>query len=82
MGLERRVSLIVGGCAQITYLFGAFIPIFLMDRYGRRPLLMTCSAGLCFCFVMVTILLSTGLQSAAYAAVAFIFIFQLFYGVG
>lgn len=82
MGLTRNLSLILGGCAQCTYLVGSAIPVFLMDRYGRRTLLMASSAGLCLCFVMVTILLSVGGHSAAYAAVAFIFIFQLCYGVG
>lgn len=82
MGLSRRLSLILGGAAQCTYLVGSAIPILLMDRYGRRSLLMVCSAGLCVCFVMVAILLSLGSQEAAYGATAFIFIFQLFYGVG
>lgn len=82
MGLSRHLSLILAGCAQCTYLVGSAIPVLLMDRYGRRVLLMVCSAGLCLCFVMVTILLSMGSQGAAYGATAFIFIFQLFYGVG
>ncbi|KAI5460507.1 general substrate transporter [Mariannaea sp. PMI_226] len=82
MGVSRNMSLILGGAAQCTYLVGSAIPVFLMDRFGRRSLLMICSAGLCFCFVMVTILLSIGSQNAAYAATAFIFIFQLFIGVG
>lgn len=82
MGISRNLSLVLGGCAQCTYLVGSAIPVFLMDRYGRRSLLMWCSAGLCLCFVMVTILLSVGSAGAAYAAVAFIFVFQLCYGVG
>ncbi|KAM6509636.1 hypothetical protein FALCPG4_017285 [Fusarium falciforme] len=82
MGLSRNISLIVAGCAQITYLIGSCIPVFLMDRYGRRTLLMVCSAGLCFCFVMVTILLSLGSMGPAYGATAFIFLFQIFYGIG
>lgn len=82
MGLSRNLSLILGGAAQCTYLVGSAIPVLLMDRYGRRTLLMWCSAGLCLCFVMVAILLSLGSKGAAYGATAFIFIFQLFYGVG
>jgi MFS family permease len=82
MKVSRNMSLILGGCAQCTYLVGSAIPVFLMDRFGRRTLLMICSAGLCFCFVMVAILLSIGSQGAAYGSTAFIFIFQLFYGVG
>lgn len=72
MGLSRNLSLILGGCAQCTYLVGSAIPVFLMDRYGRRVLLMACSAGLSFCFVMVTILLSIGGSNAGYGATAFI----------
>lgn len=82
MSLSREMSLIMGGCCQIAYLFGSAIPVFLMDRFGRRVLLMTCCAGLSFCFVMVTILLSLGSQGAAYGATAFIFVFQVFMGVG
>ncbi|KAI8712825.1 MFS domain-containing protein [Fusarium sp. LHS14.1] len=82
MGLNRNTSLIVGGCSQITYLIGSCIPVFLMDRYGRRTLLMACSAGLSFCFVMVSILLSLGSTGSAYGVTAFIFLFQLIIGVG
>ncbi|RMJ25858.1 transporter [Aspergillus sp. HF37] len=82
MGLSRHLSLILGGCMQCTYLVGSAIPVLLMDRFGRRTLLIICSAGLCLCFVMVSILLSLGGIQKAYGATAFIFIFQLFYGVG
>ena len=80
--MTRNFSLILGGCIQCTYLVGSAIPVLLMDRFGRRLLLMHCSIGLCFCFVMVTILLAVGTRRCAYGATAFIFLFQLFYGVG
>lgn len=82
MGLSRDLSMILGGCTMCTYLVGSAIPVFLMDRFGRRTLLIFCSAGLCFCFVMVSILLSLGSTNAAYGATAFVFIFQVFYGIG
>ncbi|KAF2642215.1 general substrate transporter [Massarina eburnea CBS 473.64] len=85
MLLSRNLSLILGGAAQCTYLVGSAIPVLLMDRFGRRTLLLSCTVGLCFCFVMVTILLSIASperQGPAYGATAFIFLFQLIYGVG
>jgi MFS family permease len=82
MGMGRNLSMILGGAIQCTYLVGSAIPVLLMDRFGRRTLLMVCSVGLCLCFVMVSILLSTGSTNAAYGATAFIFIFQIFYGIG
>lgn len=43
---------------------------------------MSSAAGLCFCFSMVPVLLSIGTRSTAYAATAFVFIFQIFLGIG
>jgi hypothetical protein len=43
---------------------------------------MLCTTGLCLCFVMVTILLSLGTSGGSYGATAFIFLFQLIYGIG
>ncbi len=40
------------------------------------------AAGLCFSFSVVWILLSIGTGSTAYAATAFVFIFQIFLGTG
>ncbi|KIW81276.1 hypothetical protein Z517_04301 [Fonsecaea pedrosoi CBS 271.37] len=82
MKLSRNLSLILGGCTEVTYLVGSALPLAVMDRFGRRMLLMISSAGLCFCFVMVSILLSIGTKATAYGATAFIFLFQLFYGIG
>lgn len=82
MGLSRNVSLILGGCTSLTYLAGSFIPLWTMDRFGRRASLMCSAAGLSFCFIMVSILLSLGSRQCAYAATAFVFMFQIFLAVG
>ncbi|CRG88457.1 Sugar transporter STL1 [Talaromyces islandicus] len=82
MHMSRNLSLLLGGATQCTYLVGSVIPVFLMDRFGRRTLLLVCSAGLCLCFTMVSILLSRGTLPTAYGATAFIFVFQLIYGIG
>ncbi|KEF52075.1 uncharacterized protein A1O9_11701 [Exophiala aquamarina CBS 119918] len=82
MHLSRNLSLILGGCTSLTYLAASFIPLWTVDKFGRRSLLMISASGLSFCFMMAAILLSTGTGSAAYAATAFIFIFQIFLGIG
>ncbi|KAJ5101254.1 hypothetical protein NUU61_003476 [Penicillium alfredii] len=53
-----------------------------MDRFGCRVLLMVSAAGLSLCFIMVAMLLSFGQLQTAYGATAFIFLFQIFYGLG
>jgi hypothetical protein len=82
MGLSRNLSLILGGCTSLTYLAASFIPLWTVERFGRRALLMFSAAGLCVCFSMVSILLSINTRSTAYAATAFVFIFQIFLGIG
>ncbi|KAJ7819184.1 general substrate transporter [Mycena olivaceomarginata] len=72
MGLTRDLSLILGGCTAITYMLASFIPLWTVDRYGRRPLLMFSAAGLSLCFILAAILLSTGTKPAAYGATAMI----------
>lgn len=82
MNLSRNLSLILGGCTSLTYLIGSFLPLFVMDRFGRRVLLMTSASGLCVCFSLAAILLSLGTVSAAYGATAMVFLFQMFLGAG
>ncbi|RDW64099.1 hypothetical protein BP5796_10601 [Coleophoma crateriformis] len=82
MGLSRIVSLILGGCTSLTYLVASFIPLWTVERFGRRNLLMFSAAGLCLCFSMAAILLSIGSRPTAYAATAFVFLFQIFLGIG
>jgi MFS family permease len=82
MNLSRNLSLVLGGCTSLAYLAGSVIPLWSMDKFGRRVSLMVSAAGLCLCFVMTSILLSIGTAPCAYAATVFVFIFQLFLGIG
>ncbi|THU80850.1 general substrate transporter [Dendrothele bispora CBS 962.96] len=82
MGLSRNLSLILGGFTSVTYMFASFIPLWTVDRFGRRPLLMISATGLSTCFIIAAILLSTGSKPAAFGATAMVFIFQIFLGIG
>jgi MFS family permease len=57
---SRTLSLTLGGYTSLTSLFASFISPWTVERYGRRALLITSSAGLCFYFSMAAIILSIG----------------------
>jgi MFS family permease len=82
MNLSRNLSLILGGCTSLTYLAASFIPLWTVERFGRRALLIFSAAGLSLCFILAAILLSFGTKSTAYGATAMVFIFQIFLGIG
>ncbi|KIY50131.1 general substrate transporter [Fistulina hepatica ATCC 64428] len=82
MGLSRNLALILAGATETTFMLASFIPLWTVDRFGRRPLLMISATGLSLCFVLVAILLSIGSKSAAYGATAMVFIYQIFFGMG
>ncbi|EGV60763.1 hypothetical protein PSN45_001441 [Yamadazyma tenuis] len=84
MNMDRVTSLILAGCTEIVYLGGSFIPLWLIDnpKLGRRNLLMISGSGLSFCFIMVSILLSIGGYGCSVGATFFVFLYQLFTGVG
>lgn len=82
MGLSRNLALILGGCTSLAYLVGSIIPLWSMDVLGRRSSLMISASGLCVCFALVAGLLSVGSTDCAYAATVFVFIFQIFLGIG
>lgn len=80
--MSRNMSMILSGCTSLAYLVGSALPLLMMDKFGRRILLIVSAAGLSFCFMMVAILLSFDQVQDAYGATAFIFLFQIFYGLG
>jgi len=82
MGLTRNISLILGGCTAVTYLAASFIPLWTVDRFGRRPLLMLSASGLSLCFILASVLLSIGTRPTAFGATAMVFVFQVFLGIG
>lgn len=82
VGLSAHMAQILGGCIQIMFMVGSFLPALALDRMGRRKTMMWGFVGLGFCMMMVSILLSQANRSekCASAAVAFFFLYQLIFG--
>ncbi|TBU36521.1 general substrate transporter [Dichomitus squalens] len=82
MGLSRNLSLLLGGFTAVTYMLASFIPLWTVDRFGRRFLLMTSATGLSVCYILAATLLSRNTKGAAYGATAMVFLVQIFLGIG
>jgi MFS family permease len=82
MHLSRNNSLILGGCTSLIYLVASFIPLWTVDRFGRRNLLMLSGAGQAACFGFCAICLGVNTKTSNVGAVAMVFLFQVFLGIG
>ena len=79
VGLDRNLSLLLGGVINLMFFLGSLLPTFTLDRTGRRKPMMWGSLGLGLSMMMISILLSFKgedgrvLKSTASASVAFFF---------
>ncbi|RFU30303.1 hypothetical protein B7463_g6067, partial [Scytalidium lignicola] len=73
IGMEHQLSMVLGGCIQVMFLLGSFVPAIWLDRMGRVKTMIWGSFGLGICMMMLSILLSTGSPKCASAAYNLIF---------
>ncbi|KAF2018599.1 putative MFS sugar transporter [Aaosphaeria arxii CBS 175.79] len=84
VGLDRNLSMVLGGCIQCMFFLGSLIPSFGSDRLGRRMPMIVGSAILGFLMMIISILLSFQGSSiakpTASASVAIFFIWMFVFG--
>jgi sugar porter (SP) family MFS transporter len=87
LGLDAQPAAIMSGGLNMILILGSIISIFLVDRIGRRPLLLSCISAMSIVFIMQTVFVhkiqnktaSTGVSNAA---VAMLFLFDFFFSLG
>ena len=91
VGLEGSTARLLGAVNAMTYLGSTLIGLYLIERWGRRRLMMFGALGQCCCWLSITILLSQAeeiyefspkLRQLGGAAVFFFFLFNCFFGAG
>ncbi|KAI1851200.1 hypothetical protein JX266_003275 [Neoarthrinium moseri] len=86
VGLDRNLSLLIGGVINAMFFLGSLFPTFFLDKYGRRKPMMWGSFGLGISMMLVAILLSFqdrgGMiaKNTASASVTFFFTYMLIFG--
>lgn len=58
VGLDRNLSLLLGGVINAMFFIGSLFPTFYLDRFGRRKPMMWGCFGLGFSMMMIAVLLS------------------------
>ncbi|KAM6528982.1 hypothetical protein FALCPG4_009934 [Fusarium falciforme] len=90
VGLDRKKSLLIGGLNGVEYLVAAIIPIWTIERFGRRRLLLFSATGQTFSMAVLSAALwfitehpgSPGSYAMGIVAVACFFLFNTFYAQG
>ncbi|KAL7952407.1 general substrate transporter [Trichoderma compactum] len=83
LGHSGTKSRVISGCLQIWQLLAACLAVFLVDRVGRRPLLIVSAAGMAVahaCLAGLTSNLHT--KQASDAAIFFYFVALFFFPIG
>lgn len=86
MGLDTELQLIMSGVLNVTQLIGVMSSLWTLDRYGRRIILLSGSAGMFVSHVVIAILVSKysdAWQShrvEGWISVAFLLFYMLAFG--
>lgn len=88
VGLSNTLSRLLAACNSVSYLIAGFFTIPLVERLGRRRLLLSCCLGQFVCYMLITILLRFNEKEGfahpkqvASASVAFFFLYYVFFGL-
>jgi MFS family permease len=78
-GFSPRLALILSGVDFISLMFWGSCASLLIDRFGRKPLMLFGAVGCGICFTLVTVGLAIGTKPTLAMSVSFIFGYHLFY---
>lgn len=81
VGLSRETSSLVAGCIQIAFWLGTFPPIFLLDKWGRRPILLLGSVALLTAMAIFTAGIAVNTKTTANLALAMLFVYEISFGM-
>lgn len=84
VGLSNRMALILSACDSISLMFWGAMAALLIDRVGRKRLMLMGAAASSICFALVAVGLRYGgphNKGMSILAVVFIFMYYVFYGM-
>lgn len=87
VGLSNQMSRLLSACNAVSYFVFSCVAVTLVDKWGRRGLMLTSTFGQFVSFLVITILLryssNTGSgEKAATASIAFFFLYYVSFAMG
>ncbi|KAL4750012.1 hypothetical protein BDW72DRAFT_213675 [Aspergillus terricola var. indicus] len=87
VGLSESMARLLSACNSVSYLLFTCLAVPLVERWGRRGLMLFSTAGQGFSFLVITILLryadtSPDREKIASASIAFFFLYFISFGMG
>ncbi|KAM0547493.1 hypothetical protein ACHAPJ_010366 [Fusarium lateritium] len=87
VGLSNELARLLTAVNSVTYLIFSCVSIPLVEKWGRRGLMLLSTAGQGLAFLIITILLRYGSppggsQNAAKASIVFFFLYYIAFGIG
>lgn len=80
--MSHKLSLLLSGFNGIAYFFSSLIPIWLIDRIGRRRLMLFAVTGQCACMAVLAGTTSVRATAPGIVAAVMLFAFNFFFAVG
>jgi Na+/melibiose symporter-like transporter len=86
VGLTESMARLLSACNAVSYLIFSSAAVFLVERWGRRGLMLLSTAGQLLSFLVITILLRYAVgdkkEVLGSASIAFFFFYFISFGVG
>ncbi|KAG0152602.1 hypothetical protein CROQUDRAFT_650047 [Cronartium quercuum f. sp. fusiforme G11] len=89
LGLSPTLSRILAACNGTEYFLASWIPVYTIETFGRRKLMLFGAVGMCGSMIVLAVsswaadpVVGRDSQSAAIVAAVFLFVFNSFFAIG
>ncbi|EXJ91913.1 hypothetical protein A1O3_00463 [Capronia epimyces CBS 606.96] len=82
VGMSHNLSMLLAGFNGVAYFLSSLIPIWCLDRLGRRKLMLFACAGQAACMAILAGTVSNGNHASGIVASVMLFVFNFFFAVG